>query len=86
LITAYTEITCNYKKNYNSLTDLCSLKITTAITNSMELITTEVAASCAAPEELPSIYGTHRFITTIPKAPPLVPILRQTNPVHITPT
>jgi hypothetical protein len=58
----------------------------TIITNFMELSPSWEATDWAATQELPSIYRTRRFITVFTRAPSLVPILNQINPVHITPS
>jgi hypothetical protein len=44
------------------------------------------AASCTATQELPNISWSTKAHYRVHKSPPLVPTLRQINPVHTTPT
>jgi hypothetical protein len=50
----------------------------------MELSPSWEVASCAATQESPSILWNTKFPYHVHKSPPLVPILRQISPVHIT--
>jgi hypothetical protein len=52
----------------------------------MELSTTREATSCVATQEFPSIFWNTNVHYHIHKSRLLVPVLSQTNPVHVTPS